>query len=379
MSQTDNSKGTVLIVRNAYTWQYGGAEQFTLNMAMSLRQLGYRPVVATRVPELLAKCRANNIPVYKNLWLRNIAKKPFVLIYMLAWPFLVAQYVWIMRKYKVKAALLTSRDDQIFGTIAAHWLGARTIWIDHADMKNILGGKHIRWLYCRIMQMSNRVVVVSRAEQAKIFALLPKQLTQKFVLISNGGLRHNSKPASRPANADIVLYVGRVEAEKGSLDLIVAAKSVIELYPKTQFWFVGKGRAEPEILSFIEQHKLDDQIKLLGYQDDIGPFLAASDLFVYPTHHDASPLAPVEALLAGLPVIASDVGGVPELINASCGMLVKPGSPDELAKAISTFLSDKTLRDRLKAGAIKHGRQFEFNHVVKEHYLPLLASDKSNQ
>jgi len=97
-----------------------------------------------------------------------------------------------------------------------------------------------------------------------------------------------------------------------------------------------------------------------------------SDLFVYPTHHDASPLAPVEALLAGVPVVATDVGGLPEIITKDSGMLVPMQNAKALADAINKFLADPKLQTQLKKGAPKRGEELEFGNIVKEKYLPLI-------
>jgi glycosyltransferase involved in cell wall biosynthesis len=363
------------VSRNAYDWQYGGAEQFTLNFAKAARSEGVRTIVISRVPELLKQCRAEKIGTFTNLWLKNETHRRWMAAYYLLWPVLVGQYIYVIWRYRADVLLLGSRDDQIFGTIAA-WVTRRpAIWVDHADMKGVISQpfRFLRSSYFWALARARSVVAVSAAEREKIFANLPARYQEKFAVINNGAHLAPATALERPAKGKVVVFVGRIEADKGILDLMKAIPAVLQHEPDTQFWLVGKGQAEEEVQQLISDMDGQGRVKLLGHLERVGAALLAGDVFVYPTHHDASPLAPVEAMQAGLPVVATKVGGIPEVVkDGECGVLVEPKSPKALADALIEVLGDALLYRKLKAGAVAQGEHMQFDRVVKEQYLPLL-------
>jgi glycosyltransferase involved in cell wall biosynthesis len=346
-----------------------------LNVAKALRADGVRPVVATRVPELLRQCRAEGIDCFANIWLQNETHRRWMPVYYLLYPVLVAQYAWLMLRYGVTVALLGSRDDQIFGTIAAWLVGRPVVWVDHADMKGIIAQpfRFLRRSYFWAMRRARRIVAVSTAEREKIFANLPEEYRERFVVINNGAALVPAEPMERPKRGRVVVFVGRLERDKGVYDLAAAMPAVLAKHPDTQFWLAGKGRAEADVRQLVAEAGSADHLRLLGHLERVGAALLAADVFVYPTHHDASPLAPVEAMQAGLPVVASRVGGVPEVVrDGREGLLVAPERPVELAAALNRVLGDQELYQRLAAAAREQGERLRFDRVVRERYIPLL-------
>jgi glycosyltransferase involved in cell wall biosynthesis len=101
----------------------------------------------------------------------------------------------------------------------------------------------------------------------------------------------------------------------------------------------------------VEANGLRDRIKLVGYRDDIPELLQAADVVVQPSHFDALPTTLIQALAAGVPAVASDVGGIPEIVTSRVGILVPPGRPDRLAQAIDELASDPIRRAALGSAA----------------------------
>ncbi len=113
----------------------------------------------------------------------------------------------------------------------------------------------------------------------------------------------------------------------------------------------GRSAKASEGLSY--ELGLEERVLFAGPQphDVLARYLAAADAFVFPTElNEAAPLAPLQALACGSPVIASSVGSVPELIGRAgeCGLLVPPGEPEALAAAMQRILDDADLRQRLR-------------------------------
>jgi glycosyltransferase involved in cell wall biosynthesis len=363
----------VLIVRNAYHWQYGGAEQFAYNLAHELRGEGVDSVVVSRVPELLRHCRRDGVRTFRNLWLRNEAHRRWAPVYYALFPLLIGQYLWLIARHRPQLLILTSRDDQIFGTMAAKLAGVPVVWFDHADMKHIVASpfRFLRTSYYWALRAADRVIMTSQAEWDKITQGYPRAQQRNFVKILNGALRGSGAAMARPQGKKIVAYAGRLDRDKGLLDLAEAAALVAKQVPEVEFWLGGKGPDEGLLREKLEALGVADHVKLLGHLDNVWSLLLAADLFVYPTHHDAAPLAPAEAVLAGVPVVATQIGGIPEMIPPTAGVLVPAHNPAALAEAISGLLSDEGRLATLREGAKAAAHDLEFATVTREKYVPL--------
>jgi glycosyltransferase involved in cell wall biosynthesis len=313
--------------------------------------------------------------VFRNLWLKNETHRKWMPIYYLLFPVLVGQNVFCILKNRSQLLLLSSRDDQIFGTIAGVITGRKVIWIDHADMKGVTSQpfRFLKRSYYWSLRHASRVVAVSESEKKLIAKNLSSDLIKKFEVINNGAAKPNvQKGMERPPKSFVISYAGRIEKDKGIFDLIAAAKTVCDKHPNVVFWLAGKGSDEQAAKEEVERMGLSSRIIFLGHLDSVYSALLSSDLFVYPSHHDASPLAPVEALLAGVPVVATNIGGIPEVIDSSCGLMVEASQPAQLAGAVLRCVEDKKLLAFLAAGAREKARLLDFNYIVKERYLPLI-------
>lgn len=362
---------TILLARNAYTWQYGGAEQFTYNFAHELKQLGYRPVIITRVPELITKCKAEGIIVKKNIWLKNETRRRHAPYYYVMYPLLVAQYAWWGLRYGAELLLAGSRDDQMFGTLAFRLLKRPVLWVDHADMKGILSQPmtFLRNSYFKAMRHASKIIAVSQAEKQKITLYMPAEYQSKIEVINNGAPTPIGAPLQRP-RTPVIGFVGRLEHDKGVFDLAQAIPQILKTNPDAVFWFAGKGEDGEQLQKDLK--KYGENVHFFGHLDTVGSMLKSIDIFVYPSHHDASPLAPVEALLCGVPVVATNVGGIPEVVSKEAGILVDKEQPSQLASALNKLLQDPALLKKLKAGASKQGKELEFGKVIKTKYMPII-------
>jgi radical SAM protein with 4Fe4S-binding SPASM domain len=162
----------------------------------------------------------------------------------------------------------------------------------------------------------------------------------------------------------IITCVARLHPLKGLDNLLLAAREVIAAKSRdVRFVFAGQGGELERLRGMSRDLKIDDRVHFVGHVQDVPTLLAASDLFCYPSLADGLPNAVVEAMAMGLPVIASAIGGVPELIaDGENGLLVAPQDVRQLTRSIARLLDDDELAARLGARAATSVRaKLDFN------------------
>lgn len=156
-----------------------------------------------------------------------------------------------------------------------------------------------------------------------------------------------------PPDAVVVVQVARLEPNKGHR-LLIDALALLPDVPEWRCWFVG-GAERPEERHYLQELQLaaqaagiDRRVQFLGTRADVAQVLDAADLFCHPNVGPESfGLAFVEALAAGLPVVGTSLGGVPEIVTADSGRLVPPGDAPALAAELRTLIESPTLRASL--------------------------------
>lgn len=151
-----------------------------------------------------------------------------------------------------------------------------------------------------------------------------------------------------PNEALVIASVGRLHPVKGLAKLLVAMKSVHARFPEVYLWLVGDGELRSTLEAQARQLGLDDVVVFTGTRLDVPEILTAVDIFTLASHVEGMPNAILEAMAAGLPVVATQVGGVPEIVvEGQTGLLVPPADDKVLAQALLTLIEDASLRRRL--------------------------------
>jgi|GEM_PF-706022 len=155
----------------------------------------------------------------------------------------------------------------------------------------------------------------------------------------------------------IVLSVGTICPRKGQKELVDAAAQLLHLptLPPLRFLLVGaegSGSYEREVRAHIRQHKIEQNVSLLPKTPDVYNYYAASDLFVCASFCEASPRVTLEAMAFGLPIVATNIYGIPEQLRDGIeALLIPPGDTDALTNAIVSLLCDSQKASRLVANA----------------------------
>ena len=166
----------------------------------------------------------------------------------------------------------------------------------------------------------------------------------------------------------VIMMVGRLVAEKGYRELFCAM-----MHLDAELWVVGErlpsdhaGNIEIEIKQVLDNGPRKDRIKFLGQRNDVPELLRAADIFVLPSHREGMPRSIIEAMMTGLPVVATDVrGSREEVSHGSTGLLVEVGSVEGLRKALEILINDEPLRRSMgQAGRLTASKLFDESSVI---------------
>jgi len=176
----------------------------------------------------------------------------------------------------------------------------------------------------------------------------------------------------------VLIHVGRFFSQKNHALLIKAFSMVHAQNKKAVLLLVGDGRLKPKIEGMVRAHSLSNYVQFLGLRQDIPELLAAADIFVLSSDWEGIPLAIVEAMAASKPVVATAVGGVPEMITDQVsGFLVKPNDAESMAQVILKLANDNALASQIGNEGRKIAQdRFDVRTTAKEYekrYLEMLS------
>jgi len=236
--------------------------------------------------------------------------------------------------------------------------------------------------------LSDVVIAVSEADRQKIIRYKVVQ-PNRIVIIHNGleidALNKafdttiiNQNNIELSDNDTIIGMVANFYPIKGLQFFIEAAEQVKHIFPEVKFIIVGDGEQRPELEKLRSALGLNSYVLFLGQRDDVPKILPLFDVFVLPSVKEGLPYALLEAMAAARPVVATTVGGVPEVVvDGQTGLLVPPGNPEALARAIIALLQDPERAHAMgQAGRKRVLEHFTVERMVAETervYQELLA------
>jgi glycosyltransferase involved in cell wall biosynthesis len=143
-------------------------------------------------------------------------------------------------------------------------------------------------------------------------------------------------------------WIGRMTPVKRTDDVLVAFKQLRETGVDAVLCLVGDGPDRPQLEQRAHELGVIRDTLFLGYQEDVAPFYAAFDALILPSSNEGTPVSAIEALAAGRPVVATRVGGVPDVVQeGEDGFLVEPGATDDLAERLARLAREPELRERM--------------------------------
>lgn len=169
-------------------------------------------------------------------------------------------------------------------------------------------------------------------------------------------------------DTEVVLFAHRLSARKGAHLLPAIAAQVVKLRRQALFIVVGDGPAKGQIESSLVENGVRDHVRLVGFvpNQDIWRYFAIADLFIMPSEEEGFPRVLLESMAAGIPFVATDVGGVRDITNhAQRAFLVQPGDVAGFSKLILKLLEDQRLRSVLTEEGYLHVMKYDLERVAK--------------
>jgi glycosyltransferase involved in cell wall biosynthesis len=241
-----------------------------------------------------------------------------------------------------------------YGRLASRRIAARTVHTYHG-LHYLRGGDRLkriayamvdRWL-CRrtswticVSQSDHELAILHRLAQPTRSEVIRNGI-DVGAFSSSYRARIEEGGADRGARGPVIGTIGRLNPEKGHALLVEAAGIVLQEMPSVSFSIIGDGSQRGSLERLIASKGLVEQVQLPGSTHDVARVLSGFDVFVLPSHWEGLPISLLEAMASGLPIVATRVGGIPEVVGSSeCAILVPPNDPNELASAILRLLRD---------------------------------------
>jgi glycosyltransferase involved in cell wall biosynthesis len=335
--------------------KFGGTQRQTLELARRLAPDSFKTEVWLMAPghDLEPLARAWGVPLVwlskrpqvgpvslANLWRRLIRNPPDLLMLLTVLPNLWGRLLG--RLARVPVIVGNCRGGTAPRLQYERWLWPLT---DH--------------LICNSLALKTRL--------SNHFGVPPQHLT---VILNGVDTDFFQPPAfAKPSGPSRILSIGRLVPEKDQDTLVQAFALVARDHPEAQLWLVGEGPRRAVLEKLVRQLSLEGQVSFLAGQADLRPLLHQSDLLVLSSITEALPNVALEAMAAGLPVVATRVGGLPEVVvEGETGWLVPPGDVPALAAAMNQLLADpETRRHFGRAGQRRVKQEFSFAAMVHGH------------
>ena len=323
-----------LVVHLIYCLDTGGLEKVMLNCIRGMSGQGFRhAVISLTHASEFAKQLPADVPVY------CLGKKPGadLTVHLKLWRLLRELRPTILHSYNL--ATLEYHPISWLAGVRGHFHAEHGR--DLSDPKG--DNKKYQWLRRLISPFVHRFVAVS--DDLNQWLLEKVRLSPKKVqLIYNGINTDNFNPSATKSASFDFIHVARLTPIKDQATLI-AAFGLLRQHTSLpcRLLLIGDGPLRTQLQELVISADLTDSVQLLGERQDIAVLMQQSQVFVMSSLAEGIPMTVLEAMASGIPVVATAVGGLPELIHADHGILVPPSSAEALAQAMQRYLEQPEL------------------------------------
>ncbi len=349
--------------------EFGGAPRQVLQLVKHLREQGHEVgLVAAPEARLVEGAEALGVKIFPNRhFVRPVRPcKDFRALYAV---------FCAIRTFNPDLVHAHSTKAGYAARLACAILHKTVIFTAHGwaftEGRNLWKRKPLAWAERLAAKATAKVICVS-AHDRELASRWKVAKPEQLVVIHNGiaprpFLEADGTPLRREFGLEftpMLTFVGRLVPPK---DLLILRQAFEDL-PEGILMVVGDGELRPRAERFVREHRLETRVRFIGQRSDVPQILAASDVFVLSSRWEGLPYTIIEAMMAGLPVVATNVGGVSELVkDGVTGFLVPRRDPKALAEALQRLIDDPELRKRMgEAGRQKALREFTLDRMLRE-------------
>jgi len=346
---------------NSYALAHGGAERLVRRLHIMLR----KHQVSSYLFGLLALQKEDSLPFARSMDLQS--------------PYGVRAFYGVYQYVRQNVENDDIVHAHLFPTILylsvlkkTGILKAKLIYTEHSTSNRRRG----KW-YGKIIDIiayagCDKVVAISHGAKAEILSWKP-ELSEKALVVQNGvALAFPDVIKRNKKECPVIVSVGRICEAKNYLVMLKSIALLKDM--KFEYRVVGDGPDLVKLQDACVEIGLMSRVEFLGYVADVSPLLAQADIFLIASRWEGFGLAAVEAMNASLPIVASDIPGLREVVsqNPSCALLVDFDNPESIAEALADLLTNEHKRLKLGKEAFVHSQLFDEGRMVKS-YMELYA------
>jgi glycosyltransferase involved in cell wall biosynthesis len=295
----------------------------------------------------------------------------------------VARY---LRRHEFDIVHTHSTEAGIIGRLAAHHADVPAVvhtvhGIPFSEDRNPLLNRFVLACERRVAPMTDRIITNADAIAADYLERgigTPGQYTTVYSGVDVERFASAEQASELPGGGVRITMVSRLVEGKG-LEVLLEAVESLECNG-ISVCVVGDGPARDEFEAAVRRRGLEDVVFTLGYRTDVERILAGSDVFVLPSFREGTPRVITEAMASGLPVVATDIAGIPEQVeDGANGYLVPAGDPDALANRLRRLIEDPDRRAQFGAVSRERATQFSVDAMLADLddvYRDLLSAER---
>lgn len=349
---------------------YGGGERYLELLFEGLDRDRFRPLLISPEPgPFVEKMKARRTPTH------------VVHLAPLFNPWALLRLVRLLRKENVMILQTHGARANVYGRLAG-WLAGVPCVVStvHNSLQDYEVGRLKQWLYRTMFRfttpLAHRIICVSEATRRDVLGDCPGA-AERAMTIRNGVARawidHKGQGARiraewRCGEGPVLVIVARLTEQKGQRYLIEALPALLSEWPTLSCLFVGEGDCREPLQQLAQQLNVRQACRFVGAMEAVADFYAAADVVVLPSLSEGFPFVLLEALALSKPVVATNVNGVPEIIeDGRTGLLVPPRDVAALASAIRRVLRDADAAAHMsRAGQARVTAEFTVERMLHE-------------
>lgn len=346
-----------------------GAEVHLFNLVKGMKEIGYVDLEVVNLSgegEIYDWITRIGIPVH-NFKMKSIRRPVFFIDFMKLILFLIQKKPNIVHTYLDTA--------NVFGVIASKCSGVETIMTSRRDL-GVFRSPQMERLIGKLSNHVDKVVCVCEAAARE--SIRREGLRKNNIVVIHNGINVEYYLQQKKITTDQLIFGNVAVAnrkEKGHEDLMRAFAIVVKTFPESRLKLIGDGPLLPALKDLARNLNIYEKVIFFGKSTDVSSALKDVSVFVLPSHSEGISNALLEAMAMGIPVVATNVGGNPDVVvNGETGLLVEAKNPETLAQGMTDIVSDSNRRREMGHKAAKRVVDyFEFGQMINNYDKLYLA------